>query len=190
MVVSPVMRGRLTSIIVLAFGLGATACDGPASDSSTAPAQGGRELDITLPTLEGDDVTLTAATEGDLFVLPFFATWCAPCRSQLAELDEVYRELAPRGLQVYAINVDAPDSQARVPAYVQQANYDFPTLIDWQTEVYGRFNPKGDCPFYVVLDASGQVLMSRAGYTKGDVKGSLRDFLVERLPAASSPTPG
>lgn len=179
------MRGRICSLLFATLGLLSTACDGPSASSSTAPAPGGRELDITLPTLEGDDITLTAASEGDLFVLPFFATWCAPCRSQLAELDEVYAELGPRGLQVYAINVDPPDSQARVPGYVKQANYSFPTLIDWQTEVYGRYNPKGGCPFYVVLDASGEVLMTRAGYTKGDVKGSLREFLDERLP-----TPG
>lgn len=184
------MRGRIGYLMVVALSAVTGACDGPSATSSAAPTGGGHELDITLPTLEGDDVTLTATSDGDLFVLPFFATWCAPCRSQLAELDEVYAELGGRGLQVYAINVDPPDSQARVPGYVQQARYAFPTLIDWQTEIYGRFNPKGDCPFYVVLDAGGEVLMTRAGYTKGDVKGSLRDFLDARLPPASAPTPG
>ncbi len=187
------MHGRISIFALTTLVLAVPACASSPGGTATAPStDGGRPLDITLPTLEGDDITLTAASDEDIFVLPFFATWCEPCRSQLIELDEVYGELASRGLQVYAINVDGPDSQAKVPGYVQRSSYAFPTLVDRQTEYYGRYNPKGDCPFYVVLDAHGEVLMSRAGYTKGDVTGSLRAYLEERLPPATpsaAPTP-
>jgi len=47
--------------------------------------------------------------------------------------------------------------------------------------VLARFNPSGDIPFYVVLDANGTVLKTHQGYVDGDVK-ILEDFLDERLP--------
>ncbi len=165
------------------MGLCSLGCDDP-SASTAAPTVEGQPLDIALANLEGDDVTLTAVSDDDIFVLPFFATWCEPCRAQLIELDGVYADLRERGLQVYAINIDGPDTQAKVPGYVQRARYGFPTLIDRQTEVYGRYNPKGDCPFYVVLDARGGVLMTHGGFTKGDVSHGLRAFLDEQLPSA------
>ncbi len=174
------MRGKIFGVLLLV----SAACAGPAGDSTSGtatPSASEGALDITLPTLEGDDVTLTASTPTDVFVLPFWKTSCEPCRGQLAELDEVYAALEGRGLQVWAVNVDPPDTQAQVPGYVQRASYHFPTLVDYQTEVYARFNPRGDCPFYVVLDAQGEVLMTHAGYTKGDVTESLRAYLEERL---------
>jgi hypothetical protein len=45
-----------------------------------------------------------------------------------------------------------------------------------------RYNPKGDIPFYVVLDADGNILQSHQGYVKGD-EVKLEQFLTEQLPS-------
>lgn len=55
-------------------------------------------------------------------------------------------------------------------------------MLDRETSLLSSYNPKGDIPFYVVLDADGQVIKAHQGYVKGDMEG-LRAFLDERLPS-------
>ena len=93
--------------------------------------------------------------------------------------------LGPRGVELYAISIDGPDTIAQVPGIVAREGWSFPVLFDAATSVLTRWNPKGDCPFYVVLDADGNVLTSHQGYVKGDVVG-LEQFLVERREASSA----
>jgi peroxiredoxin len=173
----------LLSALLLAT---STGCDKGSSGSTntTKPAAAGSyaELDITLADLDDTDVTVTSETDHDVHVLAFWATWCVPCTGELAKMVGIYDRLSPRGLKVYAISIDGPDTISRVPGYAQQNQWPFPVLFDSDTQVMARYNPKGDIPFYVVLDANGNILKSHQGYVKGDdVK--LEQFLDETLPA-------
>ena len=44
----------------------------------------------------------------------------------------------------------------------------FPILLDEETEVMDRYNPKGELPFTVVVDKSGSIVLKRASYQPGD----------------------
>lgn len=146
---------------------------------------GGTDLGITLSTLEGDEHTITSDTPNDVHVLAFWATWCIPCVGELAQMQGVYDRMAPRGLKIYAISIDGPDTVSRVPGFASQEKWTFPVLYDSDTQVLARYNPKGDIPFYVVLDAQGNILKSHQGYVKGDMD-VLEKFLDEKLPAAGA----
>jgi peroxiredoxin len=175
----------LLSALLLATSGGCDKGSGSGSGSSTkAPASGGShaELGITLPDLDDDDVTITSETSHDVHVLAFWATWCVPCTGELAKMSGIYERLQDRGLKIYAISIDGPDTISRVAGYASQERWPFPVLYDSDTQIMARYNPKGDIPFYVVLDADGNILKSHQGYVKGDdVK--LEQFLDESLPA-------
>ena len=81
-----------------------------------------------------------------------------------------------RGLQVIAISIDGPDTTAQVAPWVEREGYRFPVLFDRETQVLTRYNPRGDIPYYVELDATGKVLDDHQGYMAGDV-----DTLAEEL---------
>jgi peroxiredoxin len=146
----------------------------PASGSSNAPTSGG--LDLSLPDLQGSIVTPTAKADDDVFVLAFWATWCQPCQQELSKMNAMYGKLAPRGLEIYAIAIDGPDTASQVGPWVEREGYDFPVLLDRETQVLTRFNPRGDLPYYVVLDATGKPIKEHQGYMTGDME-ELEAFL-------------
>jgi len=165
------------AVVALAGALGTAGCD----RSSTA-VPNGDSLGIILPSIDGADVSLAATNEHEVFVLAFWATWCQPCQSELTKMQGMYDERAGKGLQLYGVSIDGPDTQSEVVSWSRREGYTFPVLLDAETEILGRYNPKGDIPFYVVLDASGNVLRSHQGYVDGDVTelGHFVDELLSR----------
>ena len=144
--------------------LGALAC-GPQTANMQAP-----ELDIDLPDIEGNSVRPRAERGDEVFVLAFWATWCQPCQQELSKLNRVHEERHEQGLRIYGINIDGPDTAAQVAPWVQREGYRFPVLLDRETLLLTRYNPRGDIPYYVVLDGEGRVLKDHQGYMTGDIE--------------------
>jgi hypothetical protein len=73
---------------------------------------------------------------------------------------------------------------AQVGPWAQREGYAFPILLDRETQVLSRYNPRGDIPYYVVLDANGTILKDHQGYMTGDML-ELEAFLDGVLAPAS-----
>ena len=170
----------LASLALTTYGLVGCEKSGGGTTNPNAYA----ELDITLPDLEDDDITLTSATANDVHLLAFWAIWCVPCTAELAKMVGMHDRLKDKGLHLYAVSIDGPDTISRVPGFASQERWQFPVLYDSATEIMGRYNPKGDIPFYVILDADGNIIKTHQGYVKGDVV-ELEKFLTARLESAS-----
>lgn len=163
-------------------------------DSSNTPGDGGsadggatasiyKSLDITLPDINEEDYTIVSKTDHDLHILCFWAVWCTPCQAELRKMGPMWKNMKDRGLNVYAVSTDGPDTASRVAGFAQQEGYEFPVLMDRETTLLAKYNPKGDIPFYVILDADGNVIKAHQGYVKGDMEG-LEAYLDETLPPA------
>lgn len=61
-----------------------------------------RGSDVSFETVDGEAISL-AAYEGDIVVLNFWATWCAPCRKEMPELAELQEQLGGNGLEVVTV---------------------------------------------------------------------------------------
>ena len=46
---------------------------------------------------------------GNLIILNFWATWCAPCKKEMPSLDILYQDESFKNLQIFAINVEKPN---------------------------------------------------------------------------------
>lgn len=60
---------------------------------------------MVLTTVGGETVHIGKPT-GEVLLLDFWATWCAPCKKELPALQELYREFGPRGLEFVAYSLD------------------------------------------------------------------------------------
>ncbi len=84
--------------------------------------------DFTLRDLNGNPVHLSSF-RGKGVVLDFWATWCAPCRTEIPWFIQLQKEYGPRGLQIIGILMDDGGSKA-VEQFVRGKGVDYPVLID------------------------------------------------------------
>lgn len=125
-------------------------------------AVGDSASDYALPNLAGQATTL-AKWHGKVVLLNFWATWCAPCRSEMPMLSKLQREQAANGLQVVGIAMDQPASAA---AFLKQMPVDYPILIGIDadpvpTTTFG--DTAGLLPYSVLIGRDGRILASKLG---------------------------
>ena len=99
-----------------------SACD----DSGVRKSQGGLLPTGTLDRLDGGQVELGVSSGPCL--INFWATWCQPCRAEMASLNRLFNDFRPKGLGVFAISVDEDIHLVR--EFLLQLPLSFPILLD------------------------------------------------------------
>lgn len=100
---------------------------GCGKETAEAPVAAGKLLPpLEFPDLDGRTHGLSGA--GQALLLNFWATWCPPCRAEMAGLDRLYRQWRPAGLGIYGISID--DDINLVREFVLQNRIGFPILFD------------------------------------------------------------
>lgn len=115
--------------------------------------------DFTLPTLTGTEIKLSDL-HGRPVLLNFWATWCAPCRIEMPELESAYKNHTADELAIIAINRE--ETAALVEPFVTDMGLTFDIALDEKAEVsnlYGVFN----MPTSYFLDGSGRVVAIHRG---------------------------
>lgn len=121
--------------------------------------------DFTLPALDGETRHALSDFRGQVVYLDFWASWCGPCRLSLPALDELYRELGPKGFTVLAVNVDAYRDEAT--DFLASYPVDYPVLRDDDRALPKKFGVKG-MPTAFLIDQQGQLVGVHEGFRKGD----------------------
>jgi len=111
---------RLLALVLLALAPYAGAAE-------VRPWGGGPTPPLELKDLAGATHRLEDY-RGKVVLLNFWATWCAPCLSEMPSIERLKKRLAGRPFVVLAVNVDEPES--RIAKFLQQTPLDFPVLPD------------------------------------------------------------
>ena len=110
------------------------ACDRRGGAQSTRPK--GVLPTLSLPVLASVERFVFGAETGACLI-NFWATWCPPCRAEMASLNRLYRDWRARGLKVVAVSVDSDLHLIR--EYLVSTPLDFPVLLDPEGEISQRF---------------------------------------------------
>jgi thiol-disulfide isomerase/thioredoxin len=133
----------------------------PVGERKSAP-------DFAGTLLDGGDFS-SAELGGDVAVLNFWGSWCAPCRVETPEFQEVYADVADEGVQFLGLNVKETDEQF-AQAFVDRFGIEFPSLYDPRGEVALAFRgyPANAIPSTIVLDRDSRVAAVYTGAVSQD----------------------
>ncbi len=122
--------------------------------------------DFTLPSLSGSNIRL-GELKGDVVLLNFWASWCAPCRLEMPLLNKLHNKYKAIGFTVLGVNVE--ESNANAVDFLKENKVDFPILWDNENTVSKRYNVLA-MPTTVMIDRDGQIRYIHKGYKEGDGK--------------------
>jgi peroxiredoxin len=91
----------------------------------------------TLVTLDGQRIS-TTELHGQVVILTFWATWCAPCRDELPLLSDYLAAHADAGLRILGFSLDTREELAEVRRVAQALRFPVGFLGDSSAPGYGR----------------------------------------------------
>ena len=112
---------------------------------------------VNATTLTGTPFRL-AAQRGNLVVLNFWGSWCAPCRREAPTLGALATHF--KGGPVMFIGDDVHDSPANAEAFLQTFGISYPSLNDPGEQVALAFHgavPPAGIPTTLVIDRTGHI---------------------------------
>jgi peroxiredoxin len=98
-----------------------------------------QKADFTLKTLKNKKVTLSDL-RGKIVLVNFWATWCPPCRAEMADLDGLQRYFESQGLVVLSIT---DEDGFKVNQFIRGNNYSPDVVLDPGGKVHQAFHITG-----------------------------------------------
>lgn len=124
----------------------------------------GEPISFTGTTTNGEELDL-ADLRGRVVVLNSWASWCAPCRSEMPAFVDLHATVDPNEVAVIGLNVsDEPGAAAE---FIDELGMTFPTVVDRAGEILATIPgvPPKSLPSTVILDREGRIASRIIGPT-------------------------
>ncbi|HUW82546.1 MAG TPA: redoxin domain-containing protein [Phycisphaerae bacterium] len=162
-------------------------------DTNTAKSDGGEAAsvasdDVRVRLADLADIKKAVANHrGNVVVLDFWATWCAPCVKSFPKLVEWHRQYNAKGLEVVSVSLDNPARKNAVVSFLRRHNAPFEAMIldaANYTELVAGISPKwgGQVPAVFIYD--------RGGALRGEFFGDQESKTIEDALATLLAEPG
>lgn len=118
-----------------------------------APVVGRLAPEIALVSLSGESLQLSDF-RGQPVIINFWATWCAPCRAETPELQDLHRERGDEVI-IFSVNATAQD-QGDIAGFVEEFGVTFPVVLDTEAVAFKDYNVIG-LPTTIFVNAEGVI---------------------------------
>ena len=133
--------------------------------------------DFTVYDGDGAPVTLQSK-RGKPVLINFWATWCAPCRSELADIDEAYKTYGDK-VEFMMVNLTDGNSETveGVRDYIAENGYTFAVYYDSDESAALAWGV-GSIPMTVLIGPDGKYLHTQIGVMSADTIENLMQMLL------------
>jgi thiol-disulfide isomerase/thioredoxin len=132
------------------------------------PAAGAQANQQTLPPplLQSNaDALSLGSFRGNVVLINFWATWCAPCRAEKPSMQAIYERYSASGFTVLAVNV--MERENLVVEFKESFGLSFPSVLDQDGRVSASFGVQA-LPTSFLIDKEGYIIMRLVGSTDWD----------------------
>ncbi|GGA62211.1 TlpA family protein disulfide reductase [Ornithinibacillus halotolerans] len=118
--------------------------------------EGDQAPEFELPLINGETVKLSDL-KGKKVLINFWASWCGPCKKEMPEIEQLYKE---HGDEIAILAINATDSERNeevVLDYIQENNYTFPVALDRDMSVTDEMYKVISIPTSYFIDTEGKI---------------------------------
>ena len=115
---------------------------------------------FTVTSLDGKTISLDSL-KGKVVVLNFWATWCPPCRAEIPEFVQFYRDFKKEGVEIIGLGVN--DSDAALQEFSKTNRINYPVANDKGNRVSSLYGGIRSIPTTFVIDQKGIIRDMRVG---------------------------
>jgi thiol-disulfide isomerase/thioredoxin len=130
---------------------------------------------------KGKPVDLAERLKGKVVLLNFWATWCAPCVTELPTLDKLQGEMGGPKFEVVAVSVDLRGMDKVGPFWKEKGYKHLAVRLDQRSTMMKAFGTRG-LPTTFLVDHEGNVvgyLEGHADWASPEAKALMR-YYIER----------
>ena len=147
----------------------------PSNETDPEDANRQKAPNFTMLDYNGNEVTLESF-KGKTVVLNFWASWCPPCKAEMPDFDEVYKQY---GNNVHFVMVNLPWRSETVQTakdFYEQSGYSFPIYFDINNVCTDLYNVSG-IPTTVIINKNGYIVTQGSGMISKDSLISILEAL-------------
>lgn len=114
---------------------------------------------------------------GQVLVVNFWATWCAPCREEIPGFVNLQERYGSRGLKFVGIAIDQPD---KVAEFAREFHINYPLLtggLETMDLLRQAGNRAGVLPYTLIIDRGGNLV----GREPGGLKEARLEGIIQPL---------
>ena len=137
----------------------------PSPEQATLVKDGMKAPDFTVQMFDGSTVKLSDL-KGKVVLLNFWATWCPPCRAELARVEKDIIEKF-KGKPFVFLPISRGEKREAVAAFREKMGYTFPMGLDPDQSIYSKYAVTY-IPRNFLIDKSGKVVKASVGYDEAE----------------------
>ena len=137
----------------------------PTPEQATLVKDGQKAPAFEVEMFDGSVVKL-ADLKGNVVLLNFWATWCPPCRAELARVEKDIIERF-KGQDFVFLPVSRGEKRETVAAFREKMGYSFPMGLDTDGRVYNEYAVTY-IPRNFLIDKEGKVVKASVGYDEAE----------------------
>ena len=165
MIFSRATVGRLALPLVLAAG--SALAVRPVAPQAKPSADAAPQKSMEVVTADRY-LALVSQHHGKALMVTFWATWCEPCRDEYPMVNELVKQNAPKGLDVFAVSLDDDAEESLALKFIAKTQ---PVFTNYrkkpgkEEEFINQINPKwtGALPATFFYDRDGRLVSQLVG---------------------------
>lgn len=138
-------------------------------------------FDFELQTLAGQVLPMDSL-KGKVIFLNIWATWCGPCRAEMAGIENLYTSLNEEDIAFVMLAIDRKGSEAKIERYIRDKAFTFPVYRPSYTSSgsFPEVLQVPSIPTTFVIDRTGDIVYKKVGAANYNTK-RFRNFLQNLL---------